>query len=94
MEGLTKKEDLKEYNPQEEEYCAIVSSLMYLMIGTRPDLASSIGIISRYLANPSEAHLTVAKCILHYVKGTSDYRLTLGPSEGKGLSLYGYTDAD
>ena len=66
---------------------------MYLMTAMRPDLASSVGIISRYLSNPSVEHLTAAKRILRYVKGTKDYGLTLG-SQDKDLNLRGYADAD
>src|SRR5208337_5518806 len=67
---------------------------MYLMIVTRPDLANFVSIISRYLTNLSEEHLTPAKCILHYVRGTKDYTLTLGPSTEGSFDLHRYADAD
>jgi len=93
MGGLTKKGN--EPNPREDDYRSIVGSLMYLMIGTRPDIASSMGIVSRYLSNPSEEHLTAVKRILCYVKGTKEYGLTLGPSDANNsFNLYGYADAD
>jgi len=93
INNLTKrKDDNKRYNPREELYRSMVGSLMYLMVASRPDLASSVGIVSRHLSNPSEEHLTAAKRILRYVKGTKNYGLVLGPTEGP--FLYGYTDAD
>ena len=69
---------------------------MYLMITTKPNLANAVRIVSRYLSNPSVEHLTAAKRILRYIKGTKDYSLTLGPSNDvkEPLTLYGYTDAD
>src|SRR5208337_1179921 len=73
LEKLTKTGDPEEYNPREEVYRSIIGSLMYLMIATRPDLANSVGIVSRYLANLSKEHLMAAKHILPYVKGTKDY---------------------
>src|SRR5208337_3492936 len=93
LEGLTKKGT--ELNPCEDEYRRIVGSLMYLMIATRPDLANSIGIVSRYPSNPSEEHLMAAKHILRYVKGTKNYALTLGNADDQAsFDIYGYTDAD
>ena len=93
LEGLTKKGT--ELNPREDEYRRIVGSLMYLMIATRPDLANSVGIVSRYLSNPSEEHLTAAKRILRYVEGTKDYALTLGNADDQAsFDIYGYADAD
>ncbi len=50
--------------------------------------------VSRYLSNPSEQYLAGAKRILHYVKGTRDYGLTLGMSKERLFDLYGYADAD
>jgi len=94
LEKLTKTGNPKEYNPREEVYWSIIRSLMYLMIATRLDLDNSVSIISRYLANLSKEHLTAAKHILHYVKGTKDYTLTLGPSAEGSFNLHGYTDAD
>ncbi len=92
MGGLTKGGDL---NPREEDYHSIVGSLMYLMIATRPDLADSVGIISRYLSNLSEEHLMVAKCILCYIKGMREHALVLGCSNiEETFNLYGYTDAN
>ena len=59
-------------------YRQIVGSLMYLMIGTRPDLAAAIGIISQFSANPRKSHLGAAKRILRYLKGTINLKLKLG----------------
>jgi hypothetical protein len=39
----------------------IVGSVMYLMLGTRPDLAAGISIISQFASNPSRIHLQAAK---------------------------------
>ena len=94
--SLTKRE--AKLNPQENEYRCIVGSLIYLMIATRPDLANAVGIVSRYLSNLTTEHMTAAKHILRYIKGTKDYGLTLGPSNKNShqtpFDLYGYTDAD
>jgi hypothetical protein len=60
---------------------------MYLMVGTRPDLAAAVSIISQFAASPSETHLQAAKRVLRYVKGTSGYKLHLGTGTGPGDGL-------
>jgi len=78
----------------------ILGSVMYLMLGTRPDLAAAISIISQFAAHPSSTHLQAAKRILRYLKGTKDLQLYLGSTDdqdqghGKNIKLYGYSDAD
>ena len=67
---------------------------MYLMIATRSDLANSVSIISRSLANLSEEYLTAIKHILCYVKRTKDYTLILGPSAEGSFNLHRYADAN
>jgi hypothetical protein len=37
-------------------YRTVVGSLMYAMLGTRPDLAYVVGVLGRYSATPKEAH--------------------------------------
>ncbi|XP_076358827.1 uncharacterized protein LOC143251272 [Tachypleus tridentatus] len=54
-------------------YQSLVGSLLYAAMGTRPDIA--VGAISKYCAQPNTAHLTAAKRILHYLKGTADLSL-------------------
>jgi len=65
---------------------------MYLMIGTRPDLAAAVGVISRHLDNPTEEHVKAVKRIFRYLKGTTDYCLTY--TKSTSLTLTGYVDAD
>ena len=42
-------------------YASAVGSLMYTMICTRPDIALTVGVVSRYMANPSEQHWEAVK---------------------------------
>jgi hypothetical protein len=73
-------------------YRAVVGSLMYLMVTTRPDLAYAVSMVSRYMDNPGMAHWRAAKWILRYLKGTQDYCLTFTGSDPE--ALYGYSDSD
>ena len=48
-------------------YRSIVGSLRYL-VNTRPDLAFSVGYVSRFLEEPRKDHLAAVKQILRYVR--------------------------
>jgi len=55
-------------------YRRIVGRLRYL-IHTRPDLAFTVGYVSRFMQRPTTEHEQAVKRILRYVAGTSDYGL-------------------
>jgi hypothetical protein len=83
-----------EYAPPSEVkrwYQGTIGALMYLMLGTRPELAFAISIVSRHAANPTDSHVSAVKRILRYLKGTLDYELVF---KGGTSPLIGYTDAD
>ena len=48
---------------------------MFLATVTRPDIAFSVGVFSRYAENPSKIHWNAIKRIIKYVKGTTEYGL-------------------
>lgn len=48
-----------------------IGSLMYLMIGTRPDLADAVGKLSQFNEKPKVKHWMAVKRVLTYVNGTS-----------------------
>ena len=49
---------------------------MYGMIGTRPDLAQSVGALSHHTATPGQHHQTALKRVYRYLRGTSEYGIT------------------
>ena len=59
-------------------YQSAVGSLMYAMVCTRPDIAYAVGVVSRFMTNPGQAHWNAMKWILRYVKGTSRSSLCFG----------------
>jgi Reverse transcriptase (RNA-dependent DNA polymerase) len=73
------------------KYQQVIGSLLYLMIGTRPDIAFAITKMAQLAANPSKEHLTKALYICKYLAGTTDYSLQYGLKEE---GLYAYADAD
>ena len=77
---------------RQSEYLTILGSLMYAMTTTRPDLAYSVGALSRHSANPTAEHLELLKKVLRYAVGTADRALTLGAWRGGPTVIY--ADAD
>src|SRR4051794_29074048 len=56
-------------------YQSIVGSLMYAMLGTRPDLAYAVSMLCRFLSNPMKTHHGAAKRVLQYLWPTQNYGL-------------------
>ena len=74
-------------------YRSAVGSLMYAMVGTRPDIATAVGVVSRHLENPGQAHWSAVKRIFRYLRGTTGVGICYGTSKNLGV-LEGYSDAD
>jgi hypothetical protein len=72
-------------------YQRMVGSLMYIMLGTRGDIAYAVSVASRSLANPGPQHIKLAQRILRYLKGTKSLKLAY---KGQPQRLEGFTDAD
>lgn len=56
-------------------YRSAVGSLMFAAIATRPDISAAVGIVSRHMERPGEAHWTAVKRIFRYLKGTASLGL-------------------
>ena len=61
---------------QRTAYQRIIGSLMYIMLGTRGDVAYAVSMASRHLANPGPQHIKLVRRILRYLKSTKGLRLT------------------
>ncbi|GAU50018.1 hypothetical protein TSUD_331710 [Trifolium subterraneum] len=85
--------ETEEKDVDSTEYRRLVGSLRYLC-NTRPDIAYSVGIVSRYMEKPKMSHLSAAKRILRYIKGTMDYGIVLNKPDKKSIELIGYTDSN
>ncbi|KAJ9556962.1 hypothetical protein OSB04_011576 [Centaurea solstitialis] len=73
-------------------YASAIGSIMYAMLCTRPDVAYSVSVTSRYQQNPGEPHWVAVKNILKYLRITKDMFLVFGGSEDE-ISVTGYSDA-
>jgi hypothetical protein len=76
---------VQEERPQSQEelrqmaalpYAALVGSLMYASISTRPDIAHATTVLTRYLQQPAQQHWQAAKRVLRYLRGSSERGIT------------------
>ncbi|KAF2311882.1 hypothetical protein GH714_027117 [Hevea brasiliensis] len=94
MEPRTKMSKFGNGEPSvdETQYRSVIGSLRYL-VHTRPDLAYSVGVMSRYMEAPNTSHLTAVKQILRYVRGTLNYGCVYQKGQSS-LELVGFSDSD
>ena len=64
--------EVDEQSTDTTAYQQIIGPLMYLVTGTRPDLAYTITHLSQFNSSPSITHHTAAKRVLRYLQGTKD----------------------
>lgn len=74
------------------EYKSMIGGLRYL-VHTRPDIAYSVGIASRYMECPTVKHRNMVKRILRYVQGTLQFGLVYTKDSGNNV-LTGFSDSD
>ena len=72
-------------------YQSLIGSLLYVQIGTRPDISFAVSRLAQYAANPSPQHLQLAQYVLSYLVGTVNKKLVYDGADGDGL--HGYTDS-
>lgn len=53
-----------------------VGSLMYAILGTRPDIAYSVSVVSCYSSNPDLGRWQVVKKIFRHLRGTINLKIT------------------
>ena len=71
----------------------LVGLLMFLCNVTRPDLAYSVNVISRYVNNYNKNHWEAGKRILKYLKGTLNHGISYC-YDNRAFNLTGYCDSD
>ena len=82
--GKASKADIKMYQQ-------MIGSLLYVQIGTHPDISFAVLHLVQYASNSSPHHIRLAKYVFYYLKDTSDLKLVYNGVLGNGL--YGYSDS-
>jgi len=70
-------------------YGSAIGALMYLMIGTRPDIAFALSTLSRFVSQPQSHHQAALQRLFRYLKASESLKITYRRGD-----LIGYTDAD
>ncbi|GJX38770.1 retrotransposon protein, putative, ty1-copia subclass [Tanacetum coccineum] len=76
IQGASTPKEVKRM--QNVHYDSAMSSIMYAVRCTRPNVAFAQNITSRFQQNPGELHWTVVKNILKYLRNTKDMFLVYG----------------
>ena len=64
---------------------------MYFSISTKPDISYAVGNL-KFLSKPTKIHWMALKCVLCYLKGTMNYRISYKKEESN--DCVGFSDAD
>ena len=83
----------KEEEKPDLPYQQLIGSLMYVAIGTRPDISFAVSYLSQFNAHYGEGHWKAAKRVLRYLKYSKDLKLTFSKNSGEKYPV-GYADAD
>jgi len=75
------------------EFGAVVGSLQYAALATRPDIAHAVNALSRGLTAPTHEHLAAATRVLRYLQGTRGLGITFG-GDLDVRRFEAYSDAD
>ena len=76
---------------ESSKYQSLIGSLMYLVVGTRPDIAFAVATLSKFNAKPTYNHFLAAKRILRYLQQTANFSLVYKHSKAQ---MNGYSDSD
>ena len=82
LEATTEGKEDEEQGEKDEKithgYATLIGSLMYLAIGTRPDIAFAVNKLAQFTQNPRQIHWTAVKRVFRYLKYTRTHKLTYG----------------
>ena len=71
-----------------------IGSIIYAAVITRPDIARTAAILSTFLTNPSNAHMTAANRCIQYLYGTRQLGIRYSGDTNSDTSEFAvYTDA-
>lgn len=67
---------------------------MYAMIGTKPDIAYGINLVSRFMSKPSKENWNSVKWLLRFLKSSVEVGLVYNSRKEGGNLIEGYCDSD
>ena len=93
---LTNEHLIKISSPEIDvkSYQSAIGMLMYLMLGTCPDLAYTVVALRRHSASPGEEHQHALDHAFQYLKATSNSHLVFQRGTPGGTTLHGFVNAN
>ncbi len=74
-------------------YSRVVSSLMHVIVNSRPDCSFVVNSLAQYLSNPGIVHIQTLKHVMQYIKGILTIGIKYKKCEG-GVILHGFSDVN
>lgn len=84
---LIEADESKEFE-EKFPYREIVGSLTYASTGTRPDISTAVGVVSRFLAKPKKIHCMMVCRILYYLRAMPEVELTFNRSSNDDTQMH------
>lgn len=75
-------------------YRELIGCLMYIMLGSRPDLSFCITYFSQFQNNYSQTHWKYLKNVLRYLQETKTFGLKYTKSENSNIMIKAFVDSD
>ena len=83
--------DIEPLNISEQKYYqSVVGTLLYVSLGTRPDISYAISVLCRYMQSPTKIDKQALTQLLRYIKGSLSRQLILGTNRN---GIEGYSDS-
>lgn len=97
IDWSTKESDVVLNKDLKKTYQAAIGCLIYLVLGSRPDLAFAVNKLAQFASKPTTKHWSGVKRVCRFIKGLLDASLILGLQPVGRLSstglIVGYFDA-
>ena len=90
--NMSPKTDSEKLDMHDKPYRAILGSVMWGQLATRPDLSFAVSLLARFQANPGMDHWKALLHVVGYIKNTIDFGITY--SRDGDLNPIAYADAD
>ena len=90
FKGQCPQNDIERYQMKTVPYSLVMGSLIYAQVCTRLDIAFVVGVLGRYLSDPSQSHWKIATKFLRYFQGTKDIMLKYQCTDT--LEVIGFND--
>lgn len=90
--NMSPKTDSEREQMHGKPYRAVLGSVMWGQLATRPDLSFTVSLLARFQSNPGIDHWNALMHTVGYIKNTMDYGLTY--YRDSDLSPIAYVDAD